>query len=229
MYSSPTPSSRVKHVVGSNSWNFCTWLPFNRIHRPGSPASKTLHSLFDLGPTEHKQGPHVPGATNCSRSLLNKRPSTSNPLKSRRCAPCYLFYTNPARHQSCPAACSRPLQEARTEGAQLAKEEVILKRHSASAPLRSWYLVTISYFSLLSQDILIFSYTSVTPRLMKSPSLRASHFAGRKGKEDLALECMSHFSSQADPSRISVISLCFTGTEVSQSSPSCWWSDCVHS
>lgn len=88
--------------------------------------------------------------------------------------------------------------------------------HFTDLAFRSWYLVTIPYFSVLSQDITIFSFTSLIPGLMKSPSLKTSHFAGKKSK-DLGLECISHFSSQADPNRISAISLCFAGREVSLS------------
>lgn len=61
---------------------------------------------------------------------------------------------------------------------------------------------------------MIFSYTSITPRLIKSPSLRTSQFAGKNGK-DLSLECIPHLSSQADPSKISETSLCFAVREVS--------------
>lgn len=89
MYFSPTPASRVKHLVGSSAWSYCTLLPFHRVslHRPGSQASKTLYSVLNLSPTEHKQGSQVLEAANGSRSLLNKGPCTGNPLKSTRCAP----------------------------------------------------------------------------------------------------------------------------------------------
>lgn len=36
------------------------------------PKPARLYSLFSLGPTKHKQGPHVLEGTNCSRSLLER-------------------------------------------------------------------------------------------------------------------------------------------------------------
>lgn len=72
--------------------------PFQSNPQARIPSQQGSPFSFNLGPTEHKQGPHVPGATNCSRSLLNKGPSTGNPLRSTGCAPCYLLHTNPVRH-----------------------------------------------------------------------------------------------------------------------------------
>lgn len=103
----------------------------------------------------------------------------------------------------------------------LEKSQLILKWHSGNAP--HWHttqkLIFGNYPLFLIAIIGHYDicYTRVTPRLMKSPSIRTSPFAGKRSKEDLALECIPHLSSQADPSRILEISLCFAGREVSLS------------
>lgn len=58
-------ASRVKRLMGSNSWSCSNLLTSNpvSIPVPRSQASKTLYFVFNLGPPEHNQGPHVLKAT----------------------------------------------------------------------------------------------------------------------------------------------------------------------